>query len=233
MVQDFDSDHLPILLTIPLSIVFHSDERPPSFNFLKARWNDFAFTLTVTVLSQRNTRLFLFPLLLLSSLALNAAKSSIWDGFNQPKPGSRTILFTIDFLKAFDSVWYPALFYKLISAGFLPCFARWTKPFLSDACVVYQNHKSRFFQVRRGVLPGFSFLALYFFLFSSMICLLLCHLPSAALSMLTISPLVLPPRSLPRWRLYKELRLDWSAGLSTGVFLLIRANVRPPSQWIS
>ena len=34
-------------------------------------------TLTSTVLWQRNTRLFLFPLLLLCSLALNAAKSSI------------------------------------------------------------------------------------------------------------------------------------------------------------
>ena len=44
---------------------------------------------------------------------------SISDGFNKPKPGSRTILSTIDFFKAFDSVWHPALFHKLISAGFL------------------------------------------------------------------------------------------------------------------
>ena len=34
------------------------------------------------------------------------------------------------------------------------------------------------------------------------------------------------------WRPHKELCFDWSAGLSTGVFLSIRANVRPPSQWI-
>ena len=48
---------------------------------------------------------------------------SISDGFNKPRPGSRTILSTIDFSKAFDSVWDPALFHKLNSAGlpFLLC----------------------------------------------------------------------------------------------------------------
>ena len=50
-------------------------------------------------------------------------------GFNKPRPGSRTILSTINFSKAFDSVWHPALFHKLISAGLLPC---WTQSFLSD-----------------------------------------------------------------------------------------------------
>ena len=35
---------------------------------------------------------------------------SIWDGFNKSRPGSRTILSTIDFSKAFVSVWHPALF---------------------------------------------------------------------------------------------------------------------------
>ena len=75
---------------------------------------------------------------------------SISDGFNKPRPSSRTILSTIDFSKAFDSVWHPAFFHKLISAGLPPCFARWTQSFLSGkrACVVYQNHKSRSF---RGV----------------------------------------------------------------------------------
>ena len=67
---------------------------------------------------------------------------SISDGFNKPRPGSRTILSTIDFSKAFDSVWHPSLFHKLISAGLPPCFARWTQSFLSDrrASVVFQNH---------------------------------------------------------------------------------------------
>ena len=81
---------------------------------------------------------------------------SISDGFNKPRPGSRTILSTIDLSKAFDSVWHLALFHKLISAGLPPCFARWTQSFLSDrrACMVYQNHKSRSFRVRRGVPQG-------------------------------------------------------------------------------
>ena len=74
---------------------------------------------------------------------------SISDGFNKPRLGSWTILSTINFSKAFDSVWHPALFHKHILAGLPPCFARWTQSFLSDmcACVVYQNHKNSF-QVR-------------------------------------------------------------------------------------
>ena len=105
---------------------------------------------------------------------------SISDGFNKPRPGSRTILATIDFSKAFDSVWHSTLFYKLISAGPPPCIARWTQSFLSDrhACMVYLNHKSRFFRVRQGVLQ------------ESVPCLL----PSAALFMLTIWPFG-PPSS--------------------------------------
>ena len=81
---------------------------------------------------------------------------SISDEFNKPRPGSRTILSTIDFSKAFDCVWHPALFHKLILAGLPPCFAHWTQSFLSDrrASVVYQNHKSRSFRVRRGVPQG-------------------------------------------------------------------------------
>ena len=78
------------------------------------------------------------------------------------------------------------------------------------------------------------FLVLYFSLSSSMISLLLCLLPSAALFTLTIWPFG-PPLllSLLRWRPHKELCFDWSAGLSTGVFLSIKANMRPPfSQWI-
>ena len=81
---------------------------------------------------------------------------SISDGFNKPRPGSRTILSTTDFAKAFDSVWHPALFHKLISALLPPCFARWTQSFLSDrrSSVVYQNHKSHSFRVRRGIPQG-------------------------------------------------------------------------------
>ena len=78
------------------------------------------------------------------------------------------------------------------------------------------------------------FLALYFSLSSLMIFRILCLLPSAALFTLTIWPFgPPPPRSPLRWRSHKKLCFDWSTSLSTGVFLSIRANVRPPSsQWI-
>ena len=74
---------------------------------------------------------------------------------------------TIDFSKAFDSVWHHALFHKLISAGLLPCFACWTRSFLSDrhACVIFQNHKSRSFRVRRGIPQGFVLSSVLFSLF--------------------------------------------------------------------
>ena len=92
---------------------------------------------------------------------------SILDGFNKPRPGSRTILSTIDFSKAFDSVWHPALFHKLIWAGLPSCSARWTQSFLCDrrASVVFQNHKSRCFRVRGGVPQGSVFGPILFSLF--------------------------------------------------------------------
>ena len=73
------------------------------------------------------------------------------------------------------------------------------------------------------------FLALYFSFSSLMIFRPLCLLPSAALFTLTIWPFGPPTPRSPLWlRPHKELCFDWSAGLSTGIFLSIRANVRPP-----
>ena len=43
MLQNLGSDRLPILLIVPLSPVFRPNERLPSFNFQKARRDDFAF----------------------------------------------------------------------------------------------------------------------------------------------------------------------------------------------
>ena len=160
---------------------------------------------------------------------------SISHGFNKPRPGSRTILSIIDFSKAFDSVWHPALFHKLISAGLPPCFARWTQSFLCDrrACVVFENHRSRCFRIRRGFPQGF---LLGLVLFSPFINDLPVPLPSSVSCSLYADnrPFGPPPPQSPlRWRPLKDLCFNWSAGLSTGVFLSIQANVRPSfSQWI-
>ena len=110
---------------------------------------------------------------------------SILDGFNKLRPGSRTILSTIDFSKVFDSVWHPTLFHKLISAGLPPCFARWTQSFLSDrrACVVplCGSFQKPFLSSPSRCSAKDPFLALYFSLFSLMIFRILCLLPSAVL----------------------------------------------------
>ena len=145
---------------------------------------------------------------------------SILDGFNEPRLGSRTILSTIDFSTAFDSVWHPALLYKLISAGLPPCFARWSQCFLSDrhACVVFQNHKSRSFRVGRGVPQGSVLGHVLFFLFVND---LPASLPSSVSCSLYTDDLAICSSSPLRWRPHKELCFDWSAGLSTGVLLSI------------
>ena len=148
---------------------------------------------------------------------------SISNGLNKPRPSSRTILSTIDFSKAFDSVWHPALFHKLISAGLPPCFARWTQSFLSHrrACVVFKISKVVLFESVE-VFCKDPFLALYFSLFSSMIFRPLYLLTSAAFFTLTIWPFgPPPPRSSLQWKPHKELCLDWSASLSTCVFFSI------------
>ena len=79
MLQDLGSDYLPILLPIPLSPVFCPNERPPFFNFQKAHWDDFASYIDFHCPSAAEySSLFLSSAAtLFTSLALNAAKSSI------------------------------------------------------------------------------------------------------------------------------------------------------------
>ena len=67
VLQDLGSDHLPILLSVPLSLrsIAPASVPLPSI-FRKLAGMTLPPTLTLTVFLQRNTRLFLFPLLLLS-----------------------------------------------------------------------------------------------------------------------------------------------------------------------
>ena len=79
MLQDLGSDHLPILLSVPLSSAFHPNERPPFFNFQKACWDGFASYIDSHCPSTKKySFLSLFSAAaFFTSLALNAAKSSI------------------------------------------------------------------------------------------------------------------------------------------------------------
>ena len=73
------SDHIPILLSIPLSPVFRPNERPPSFNFQKARCDGFAsyFDSHCPSAEEYSSLSLSSAAALFTSLALNAAKSSI------------------------------------------------------------------------------------------------------------------------------------------------------------
>ena len=79
VLQDLGSDHLPIFLSIPLSPVFRPNERPPSFNFQKARWDGIASYFDSHCLSaeEYSSLSLFFAAALFTSLALNTAKFSI------------------------------------------------------------------------------------------------------------------------------------------------------------
>ena len=84
--SNLDSDYIPILLTIPLSPVFCPNERPPSFNFQKARWDDFAFYFDSHYPSAEEYSSLSSAAALFTFLTLNAAKSSIPFGYSKRHP---------------------------------------------------------------------------------------------------------------------------------------------------
>ena len=90
VLQDLGSDHLPILLSIPLFPVFRLNERPPSFNFQKARWDGFAFYIDSHCPSAEEYWCLSLSsaAALFTSLVLNAAKSSIPFGSIKRPPKS-------------------------------------------------------------------------------------------------------------------------------------------------
>ena len=79
MLQDLGSDHLPVLLSVPLSPVLRPNERSPSFNFQKARWDDFVsyFDSHCSSAEEYSSLSLSSAAALFSFVALNAAKSSI------------------------------------------------------------------------------------------------------------------------------------------------------------
>ena len=77
MLQDLGSDHLPILLSVSLSPVFHPNKRPPSFNFQKSRWDGFSSYFDTHCPSAEEYSSLSSAAALFTSLTLNAAKSSI------------------------------------------------------------------------------------------------------------------------------------------------------------
>ena len=79
---------------------------------------------------------------------------SIRDGFQKKKPPDRTILASVDFSKAFDSVWHSALFHKLLLLKLPPCFVLWVRALHRRAKVQVGGSHSRSFRIRRGVPHG-------------------------------------------------------------------------------
>ena len=79
VLQGLGSDHLPILLSVPLSTVFRPNDRPPSFKFQKARWDGFAsyFDCHCPSAEEYSSLSLSSAAALITSLTLNAAKSSI------------------------------------------------------------------------------------------------------------------------------------------------------------
>ena len=79
VLQDLGSDYLPILLSVPLSLAYRRNQRPPYFNFQKARWDDFAsyFDFHCPSAEEYSSLSLSSAAALFTFLALNAAKSSI------------------------------------------------------------------------------------------------------------------------------------------------------------
>ena len=79
VLQDLGSNHLPIFLSLSLFPAFRPNERPPSFNFQKARWDGFASYIDSHFPSaeEYSSLSLSSTVALFTSLTLNAAKSSI------------------------------------------------------------------------------------------------------------------------------------------------------------
>ena len=123
--------------------------------------------LTYSALSTQHLITLLLPSLYLGRSTIVYVllfSQSITDFFYQSKTGAHTVLGTIDFEKAFDSVWHSAFPFKFLSIGLPLCFVEWIVSYLSGRLskVRIYNFYSRPFRFRRGV-PQSSVLEPVFF----------------------------------------------------------------------
>ena len=243
VLQDLSSDHLPILLSVPLSPVFCPNEHNPSFNFQKARWDGFACYFESHCASADEYLSLSSAAAFFSSLALNAAKSPIpfgcnkchaiawWSAEVEEVVSERRKAFANAHGSNEDRQAYISASQHASSVIAKAKAEAWqtTCSSLSPKSNPKSVYSLRSIKITK-VIPFESvevfrknpFLALYFSLSSLMIFWSFCLLPSAALFMLTIWPFGPPPPLYPlRWKPHKQLCFDWCTGLSTGVFLSI------------
>ena len=141
--SDSTSSYRPISLTSCTSKLFERMLLGRLTYFLKQQG-----IISPVLAGFRRGRLTVDQVLLLSQ--------SIADSFHQSKLGARTVLATVDFAKAFDSVWHPALLSELLSLGLPLCFVEWIRFYLSvcRSKVRICNSYSRPFRFRRDMPQG-------------------------------------------------------------------------------
>ena len=155
------------------------------YSVFSSFWNLIAFFLPARPVS---------ALVGLHSIKFCTFLSPFWMGLTNPgRAVGRSCLLSIS-LKAFDSVWHPALFHKLISAGLLlALLVGLSLSFLIGALVWFIKITKVVPFESVDLFRKDPFLALYFSRYSLMIFWPFCLLPSAALFTLTICPFGSPP----------------------------------------
>ena len=160
--------------------------------------------------------------------------SPFWMGLTNPRGALRQFLLRLTSPKLSTLSGIPPFFTDLFwPASLLALLAGLNLFFLIDALAwFFKLTKVAFFESVKEFCKN-QFLALYFSFFINDLPAFL--LFSVSCSLYDDDPSIWSPfyRSLLWWRLHKELSFDCSAGLSTGVFLSVQANMKLSSQWIS
>ena len=116
MLQDLGSDHLPILVTVPLSPVFRLNERPPSFNFQKACWDGFASYFDSHCRSDKDRQAYISASRRASSV-ITKAKAGAWQttcSSLSPKSNPKTVCSFFRSIAGFPSSSPPVLIFPIV-----------------------------------------------------------------------------------------------------------------------